>query len=176
MSSKETEKVMRKSSNLNGLDPNDWQEMNANGWMDEGSLVDRETLMKLINDPNTEKKIDPETGLEYMRTGDYWVPTLLPPKPEKEEARPVGKYGQMRLAYLENHKKGLLATLRSQGRLREHLADTEEAAHQRVETIMKQMLEKDPPPDKATHQMEWVQHMNMTKAQAEEMVMELIYE
>jgi hypothetical protein len=60
--------------------------------------------------------------------------------------------------------------------LREHLADTEEAAHQRVETIMKQMLEKDPPPDKATQQMEWVQHMNMTKAQAEEMVMELIYE
>ncbi|GHV28551.1 hypothetical protein FACS1894167_05860 [Synergistales bacterium] len=42
--------------------------------------------------------------------------------------------------------------------------------------IMPELLRKNPPPDKATDRMSWVGHMNMTKAQAEEMIPELIYE
>ena len=38
------------------------------------------------------------------------------------------------------------------------------------------LLKQNPAPNKERHQMEWVQHMNSLKAQAEELVMnELIY-
>jgi hypothetical protein len=41
---------------------------------------------------------------------------------------------------------------------------------------MAELLKKSPPPDKSANQMGWVRHMNMTKALAEEMTMELIRE
>ena len=37
--------------------------------------------------------------------------------------------------------------------------------------MMKELLEKNPAPDKKMHQMEWVQHMNALKAQAEEVIL-----
>ena len=83
----------------------------------------------------------------------------------------------MSKAYLQNHKRGLYSALLLSGKLMEHLADTEEAASQMIETIMSQMLEKDPPPDKATDQMGWVRHMNMTRSMAESTVIrEIVYE
>ena len=43
--------------------------------------------------------------------------------------------------------------------------------------LMKELLVKNPAPDKATQQLAWVAHMNSLKAQAEEIVLrELIYE
>ena len=42
---------------------------------------------------------------------------------------------------------------------------------------MTDLLAKNPAPDKATQQLEWVAHMNSLKAQAEEIILqELIYE
>ena len=41
---------------------------------------------------------------------------------------------------------------------------------------MQELLKQNPAPNKEQYQMEWVQHMNSLKAQAEELVMnELIY-
>ena len=45
-----------------------------------------------------------------------------------------------------------------------------------MEQLQADLLKANPAPDKATQQMAWVQHMNMLKAQAEEIVLnELIY-
>ena len=42
---------------------------------------------------------------------------------------------------------------------------------------MTDLLAKNPAPDKATQQLEWVAHMNSLKAQAEEIILkELVYE
>jgi hypothetical protein len=42
--------------------------------------------------------------------------------------------------------------------------------------MMKEMMAHNPPPDKATDQMGWVQHMNSAKATMEEIVLtELVY-
>jgi hypothetical protein len=58
-----------------------------------------------------------------------------------------------------------------------HLADTEESASQMMETLMSQMLEKDPPPDKTADQTGWVRHMNMTRLLAESTVIrEIVFE
>ena len=52
----------------------------------------------------------------------------------------------------------------------------EQTAENRMQQLMKELLERNPAPDKEKKQMAWVQHMNSLKAQAEEMILtELIY-
>jgi hypothetical protein len=114
--------------------------------------------------------------IPYRQEGDslYLVPDL---KLTDTTERPIGKYGRMRKTYLQNHKKGLYSALLLSGKLMEHLADTEETASQMIETIMEQMLEQEPPPDKATDPMGWTGHMNMTKLLAESgVIREIVYE
>ncbi|MBD8932259.1 MAG: TnpV protein, partial [Ruminococcus sp.] len=43
--------------------------------------------------------------------------------------------------------------------------------HQRQEQMMEELLKQNLEPDKKTNQMGWVQHMNMLKAQAEEVIL-----
>ncbi len=56
------------------------------------------------------------------------------------------------------------------------LWEVEQTAENRMQQLMKELLERNPAPDKEKKQMAWVQHMNSLKAQAEEMILtELIY-
>ena len=43
-------------------------------------------------------------------------------------------------------------------------------AHEQIDLLIAAMLKNAPAPDKITDQLGWVQHMNMLKAQAEEIV------
>ena len=57
-----------------------------------------------------------------------------------------------------------------------HLWEVEQTAENRMQQLMKELLGRNPAPDKEKKQMAWVQHMNSLKAQAEEMILtELIY-
>ena len=57
-----------------------------------------------------------------------------------------------------------------------HLLKIDEIAHCRMERLTEELLERNPAPDKATQQLAWIQHMNMLKAQTEEIIVaELIY-
>ena len=57
-----------------------------------------------------------------------------------------------------------------------YLKELGETAVCRMEQLEADLLKTNPAPDKATQQMAWVKHMNMLRAQAEEIVMnELIY-
>ena len=106
--------------------------------------------------------------LTYTRNGDYLIPDVqLTPI----EQKPLGKYGRMRRAFLKEHNPILYNDLILTEKLFPHLHEIDEAAHQRVELMMQQLLKQNPAPDKATNQMAWVQHMNSLKAQAEEVVM-----
>ena len=56
------------------------------------------------------------------------------------------------------------------------LWEMEQTAENRMQQLMKELLERNPAPDKEKKQMAWVQHMNSLKAQAEEMILtELVY-
>ena len=56
------------------------------------------------------------------------------------------------------------------------LWEMEQTAENRMQQLMKELLERNPAPDKEKKQIAWVQHMNSLKAQAEELVLtELIY-
>ena len=108
--------------------------------------------------------------MTYRQTGDYQIPNMQL-QTETGEVKPLGKYGRMRRSFLEQNNPMLLNDMILTETLFLHLWEIEETAKARIELLMKQYLEENPAPDKATNQMGWVQHMNSLKAQAEEVVM-----
>lgn len=104
--------------------------------------------------------------------GSYFLPNLTLNQPRK----PLGKYGRLRLNFLKQQHPVLYNTMLLSGSLYPHLMEVEQTAESRMQQTMQELLKQNPAPNKERHQMEWVQHMNSLKAQAEELVMnELIY-
>lgn len=112
--------------------------------------------------------------LTYTRNGDYYIPDLeLSAQPEL----PIGKYGRMRKAYLQEHRPALYSHLLLSEKLYPHLLEVDQAANERLEHLMSQMVNAAEITEqlKATDQMRWVGLMNTVKAQAEEIVCLIIY-
>jgi len=112
--------------------------------------------------------------IDYVEGADGMLyPNLGFPK---QPAVSVGKYGEMRRKYLSEHRKVAYAQMCLEGTLKQYLMDVNEQAHQMIEDLIDELLKTNPAPDKAANQLEWVQHMNMQKHQAEEITLrELIY-
>ncbi len=95
-----------------------------------------------------------------------------------EEHRPIGKYGRMHREYLREAHPARLNTLILTGELWTYLADMNEQAQERLDTIMEQMKATEGVTEelKRTSQMEWVQRCNNIRNRAEEIVLhEMIY-
>jgi len=120
------------------------------------------------------KKYVTENGINYTLHGDYYIPDIVC---NQHDVRTLGKYGRVRRAYLKANKPILYNQLVLTDKLFDHLYEIDEAAHSRIDEIMDFELMWDKEiPDKKTDPMGWVQHMNLIKAQAEEVVFEeLIY-
>jgi len=99
-----------------------------------------------------------ENGIDYILVGDYYIPDLKLP----EEHRPIGKYGRMHREYLREVCPARLHTLTLTGELWTYLADLNEQAQKRLDTIMEQMKAAEGVTEelKRTRQMEWVQRCN----------------
>lgn len=106
--------------------------------------------------------------LNYIQNGDYLIPDL---QMQQAERRPLGKYGRMRRAFLQEQRPMLYSDLCLTEKLFPHLWEVQETATRRMEQMMQELLAQNPAPDKRTDQMGWVRHMNSLKAQAEEVVM-----
>ena len=114
--------------------------------------------------------------LEYRKCGDYYIPNLV--APENIKNFKIGKYGNLRLRYLKEHKKAEYTILLMDNKLQKHLMDIDTTANERFDLLMKQFAEKENITEelKATNQMEWVCRMNNIKNRAEEIIFnELIY-
>ena len=109
----------------------------------------------------------------FARAGDYLIPLImLQPVEEKR----LNKYGRMRRVFLQEQKSILFDDLVLTEQLFPHLYEVQEIAEKRVEVIMAGLLEENLAPDKETDTMNWVRHMNLLKAMAEEIVVrEVIY-
>ena len=115
-----------------------------------------------------------ENGIDYILVGDYYIPDLKLP----EEHRPIGKYGRMHREYLREVHPVKLNTLTLTGELWTYLADLNEQAQERLDTIMEQMKAAEGVTEelKRTSQMEWVQRCNNIHNRAEEIILqEMIY-
>ena len=104
--------------------------------------------------------------------GSYFLPNMTLNQPRKQ----LNRYGRMRRNYLMEQRPVVYSTMLLNGTLYPHLWEMEQTAENRMQRLMKELLERNPAPDKEKNQMAWVQHMNSLKAQAEEMILtELIY-
>lgn len=117
-----------------------------------------------------------KTGISYTLHGDYYLPDLV--LPEQEDNRPIGKWGNLRKSYLQQHKRVFYNTLVCNLTLHTHLADVDEQARDMFDTLTEQMMKSEGVTEelKEQNQLEWVGRMNNIKERATEIVCkELIY-
>jgi hypothetical protein len=112
-------------------------------------------------------------GITYRLIGDYNLPNIRLSDPP--DIPPIGKYGRMRKVYLKKqhpieYNRLLLTEL-----LYPHLCLIDSVASGRVEMLMLELIDRDPPPDKEADGLAWAAHMNSLRHSAEEYVRELIY-
>jgi len=112
--------------------------------------------------------------IKYIRSGDYFIPDLKLP----EETRPIGKWGRMHREYLKEHHPIQFNNLVLSGNLWTYLADLNEQAQQRMDTLITQLKSAEGIMEelKAADPIDWTQRMNNISARAEEIIRkELIY-
>ena len=115
-----------------------------------------------------------EYSLEYIRSGDYFIPNLTLP----EETRLIGKWGRIHRDYLKEYKPIQYNCLLLSGKLWTYLADLNQQAQGMLDRIIEQMKAAEGITEdlKASDPMAWVQRMNNIRARVEEIVREeLIY-
>ena len=106
--------------------------------------------------------------ITYIKTGDYYIPDLKLP----EEHRPIGRWGRMHRDYLKEHRPVVFNQLVLSGNLWTYLADINEQAQQRIETLISQMQTAEGIAEElnATNPMTWTQRMNNIQTRAEDIV------
>lgn len=91
--------------------------------------------------------------MQYTNVNGYLLPNLL----STDTVRPIGRYGEMRRQFLENHRPDLLDRLLLEDRLNRHLSQVDEAL-------------------KRANPMEWVRRMNLIRDAAEQAILpEFLY-
>ena len=112
--------------------------------------------------------------ITYIKTGDYYIPDWKLP----EEHRPIGRWGRMHRDYLKEYRPVIFNQLVLSGNLWTYLADINEQAQQRMDVLIKQMMEAEYIKEdlKEANQMVWVRRMSNLRIRAEEIVWsEIIY-
>ena len=112
---------------------------------------------------------DETNGLDYILVGDYYIPAI---ELTEDDDRPIGKWGRMYRAYLEETNPLLLNHLILTGGLHSYLADLDKQAKERCRLLIQQMaiaegVTKDL---KRRSQWEWIRAMNSIVNRAEEIV------
>ena len=111
----------------------------------------------------------------YTEVNGVVLPNVvMDPQPEGE----IGIWGWRRKMYLKEHKKGVYNAMLLKGTLTQHLIDTNGAALDLMDTLVKQMAAAEGVTEelKRKDQMAWVGRMNNIRNRAEEIVRaDLIY-
>ena len=108
-------------------------------------------------------------NITYRQEGNYQLPNLtLDPQPEGE----IGVWGWRRKQFLKERRKGTYNAMLMKGTLTQHLIDTNEAALDMMETLVKQMAAAEGVTEdlKRRDQMAWVGAMNNIRNRADEIV------
>ena len=110
-----------------------------------------------------------ERGGTYTEVNGVLLPNVvMDPQPEGE----IGIWGWRRKMYLKEHKKGTYNAMLLKGTLTQHLIDTNAAALDLMDSLVKQMTAAESVTEelKRKDQMAWVGRMNNIRNRAEEIV------
>jgi len=117
-----------------------------------------------------------ENGIKYELKGEQYYPIFNETNSTEHH---IGKYGQLYLAYIKQHKRGTYTTLLTEGKLNAHLHEIDVQADEMVEAIVANLAHERCIDEelKASDALKWVAEMNNIKASAEEIVLrEVIYQ
>ena len=113
-------------------------------------------------------------GTYTLGADGIYYPNLV----STDEEPHYGKYGMMRKTYLKEHRPAMYSLYILEDRLVEHLNLVDDEAQERMNILVRQMLEKQGITEemKVRDQMEWVRAVNNIRNAAEEIVHnEIIY-
>ena len=113
--------------------------------------------------------------ITYRTQDGFQVPNLLMPQTPEVH---LGKYAELRRAYLKKRRRVLYTNLKTSGALTEHLAEIEQTARKMVEQTVARMAQAEGVTEelKATDPLRWTGLMNNLRHSAEELVLnDLIY-
>ena len=113
-------------------------------------------------------------GTNTLGADGIYYPNLV----STDEELHYGKYGMMRKTYLKEHRPAMYSLYVLEDRLTEHLNVVDDEAQERMDILVRQMMEKQGITEelKVRDQMEWVRVVNGIRSMAEEIVLkELIY-
>ena len=113
-------------------------------------------------------------GTYTLGADGIYYPNLV----STDEEPHYGKYGMLRRTYLKEHRPAMYSLYMLEDRLVEHLNLVDDEAQERMNILVRQMLEKQDITEemKVRDQMEWVRAVNNIRNVAEEIVLkELIY-
>ena len=117
-----------------------------------------------------------ENSVTYTRCADYYIPNIS--LSETLDHKPIGKYGRMRKAYLQEQRPVLWNHMILSETLYPHLREIDETTNRRLYQMMPELMALNGVTEelKASDPMRWVGMMNSIKSQAEEIILnELIY-
>ena len=115
------------------------------------------------------KIYDESNSIDYILVGDYYIPAIELPE---DDDRPIGKWGRMHRAYLEETNPLLLNHLTLTGKLHTYLADLNEQVQDRYRLIVRQMADAEGVTEdlKRRSQWKWGKTMNSIVNRAEEVI------
>lgn len=122
------------------------------------------------------KELKNEFEITYHEENGYLYPNLTLPE---QTHYPIGKYGDLHLAYLKVHKRGTYTTLLTTGKLNEYLHRIDEHAHEMLRSIIDRLASERGVNEilKVENALLWVQEMNNCKSSVEEIVLrEVVYQ
>ena len=108
-------------------------------------------------------------GTYTLGADGIYYPNLV----STDEEPHYGKYGMMRKVYLKEHRPAMYSLYMLEDRLVEHLNLVDDEAQERMNILVRQMLEKQGITEemKVRDQMEWVRAVNNIRNVAEEIVL-----
>ena len=113
-------------------------------------------------------------GTYTLGADGIYYPNLV----STDEEPHYGKSGMMRKTYLKEHRPVMYSLYMLEDRLTEHLNVVDDEAQERMDILVRQMMEKQAITEelKAYDHMEWVRAVNNIRNAAEEIVLkELVY-
>ena len=116
-----------------------------------------------------------ENGIEYVRNGDYYIPSLTVPD---DKVYNIGKYGRLHSIFIKENRPGLYSMKILNGTWLAYLEEVDTSAKEMVNKLIKDMVAKQGITEelKVKDQMAWVSAMEQIKHTAEEFVFEdLVY-
>ena len=110
-----------------------------------------------------------ENGIEYVKSGDYYIPNLKAP----EETYNIGKYGRLHSIFIKENRPCLYSMKMLNGTWLAYLEEIDTSAKEMLDRLIKDMAVKQGITEelKAKDQMAWVGAMNNIRHSAEEFVL-----